>query len=593
MPRVRIPRAVPDENGGSGITVKCHPVRVGFDIGSGIVNTPSFLIGVGALLATAFFASPATAQPRPGTVQPGQIERQLERPPEPTARPGAITIPEGTQAAPPNAEGIRFALTRLTVDGVTVYKGDALQKLYAASLGTEVTLAEIYRIAERLTAKYRNDGYILSQVIVPAQAVEGGAVRLQAVEGYIADVRVEGGSAALNARARKYGSRIRASRPLTAGDLERYVLLLNDLPGVQARAVLAPGATPGAADLVLQVTQTRVRANASADTRGSRAQGRQRAFGNLALNSLLGTGSLTELRAVSTGDRELGYAAGAHDQFIGSEGTRIGVAGSYVYSKPAELAFIPLELTTRSQTITLNVSHPLIRSRARNLYARATLSAFNSTSTVFGVKDTQDRVRAVRVGLTFDTSDRLGGINIADIEFSQGLSGLGASTNGDQYLSRPTGRTDFRRTNLYAARFQSLPANFSIALGLNAQYAFTDLLAPELFSAGGEQFGRGYDFAEILNDHGGAVKVDLRYTHRVGARSAVMPYAFYDYGQVWQRTRFAGLDRSQSLASTGGGIRLNIGSHLAGFVEYAQPLTKIIGQENNRKGRVYSGLTIQ
>lgn len=555
---------------------------------------PFAFFGAALLAGVMLMPTQATAQPRPGTVQPGQVERQFERPPDPSSRPGAITIPSGGQQAPANADAIRFVLNQITLEGVTVYKGDTLQKLYAASLLKEVTLADIYRIVDTLTAKYRNDGYILSQVIVPAQAVDNGVVRLQAIEGFVGNVRIEGGSAAMNERARAYGEHIKASKPLRAGDLERYVLLLNDIPGVQARAVLAPGSVPGSADLVLQLTQRRINAGASTDSRGSRAQGRSRTFGNVALHSLLGA-SETEIRAVTTGTPELFYLNANHEQLVGSQGTRIGVSGSYVYSQPEELSFIPLELTTKSQTYSINFLHPLVRSRSTNLNVRATLSSFDSTSTVFGVEDTTDRIRAVRVGLTYDTSDRLGGINIADVEFSQGLRGLGASTNGDRFLSRSSGRSDFRKSTLYAARLQALPANFSILAGVSGQYAFTDLLAPELFSWGGEQFGRGYDFAEILNDHGAAVKVDLRYTFTTGTRrpTSFIPYGFYDRGQVWQRTAIAGIERSQSASSAGVGLRLNIGSSISSFVEYAKPLDKIIGQENNRDPRVYAGFSIQ
>ena len=146
-------------------------------------------------------------------------------------------------------------------------------------------------------------------------------------------------------------------------------------------------------------------------------------------------------------------------------------------------------------------------------------------------------------------------MNIADIEYSHGLKGLGASDNGDEYLSRPGGRSDFSKATLYAARIQSLPANWSVVVAANGQYAFTDLLAPELFSVGGEQFGRGYDASELLNDHGAALKIDLRYAHTWGGRRPVtlMPYIFGDAGRVWQRTPFAGGESQQTLSSAGGG----------------------------------------
>jgi len=550
---------------------------------------------VGSLLGLILAVSNASAQPRPpGTVQPGQIERQFERPPEPTSKAGTITIPEGTQKAPPNADGISFVLNQLTLDGVTVYRPDSLRSIYASDLGKQVTLAEIYRVVDALTARYRNDGYILSQVIVPAQSVENGSIRLQAVEGYISDVRVEGGPDALRARVRRYGEHIRASRPLTAGALERYVLLLNDLPGIQARAVLAPGSTPGSASLVLQVAERRYTAGASADNYGSKAQGRQRVFGDVDMHSLFGGASLTELRGVSTLDHELVYAAAAHDQFLGTHGGKLSATGSYVFSQPQELSIIPLNLTTKSGTGSLTYTYPLARRRSRNIYLRGSFTAFDSTSTIFDVKDTQDRIRAARLGVTYDAGDGLGGVNVVDAEFSQGIAGLGASINGDEYLSRPNGRSDFRRAAMYAARQQSLPSNWSAFIALNAQYAFTDLLAPELFSFGGELFGRGYDPSELLNDHGAALKVDLRYTHTLtGRATALIPYGFVDGGRVWQRTPLAGLDDSQSAASAGAGFRVASGTQFSSFIEFAKPLTRIVGQEGNKGARIFAGVSIQ
>ncbi len=558
------------------------------------MTSKAFAWCIASVLGLSLAGTESWAQVRPGTAQPGQVERQFERPPEPTVQGGTITIPASSQQAPANAEGIRFVLNQVTIDGGTIYKADDLRKVYAASLGKEVTLAQIYGIVDTLTARYRNDGYILSQVIVPAQAVEGGSVRLQVVEGYIADVRVDGGSAALRGRALQYANRIKGSRPLTAGALERNVLLLNDLPGVQAHAVLAPGNTPGAAQLVLQLSQKRVGVSASADSRGSKAQGRQRIFADVDLNNLLGS-SLTEVREVTTGSPELSYTALSHDQFSGSQGGKFSVAGSYVYSKPQELSFIPLDLTTKSQTVTLTYSQPLIRSRSRNLYVRASFGGFDSRSTIFGIQDTTDRLRAARLGLTLDAGDGLGGVNIVDLEYSHGIKGIGASENGSEYLSRPTGRVDFQKATIYAARMQSLPKSWSFVLAANGQYAFTDLLAPELFSVGGEQFGRGYDASELLDDHGAALKLDLRYSHSWGSTrpTTLTPYAFGDAGQVWPRTKFPGLDYTQTLVSAGFGVRLTVGRRLSGFAEFAKPLDGVVGQESSRDPRVFAGVSIQ
>ena len=547
----------------------------------------------GSVLSLAVVPFAAFAQTKPPGTQPGQVERQFQRPPEPSARPGAITIPEASQKPPQNADSVKLVLTQVTIDGVSAYRADTLRAAYANVLEKEVTLADVYRVVDTLTAKYRNDGFILSQVFVPAQTVEGGALRLQAVEGYIANVRVEGGSAAQRTRAAAYGDKIKAARPLTMATLERYVLLLNDLPGTAARAILAPSTVPGASDLIVQLSKRRVAADVSSDNRGSKAQGPARTSVDAEIYALAGTGSRTEVRAVTTFTRELSYIALAHDQYVGSEGGRIGIAGSYVYSKPQEISVVPLNLFTNSETARLSYTHPVLRRRSRNVNVRAVFSAFDSTSKIFGISDSIDRVRSLSAGLTYDSADRFDGVNVVDVAYTHGLRGLGATGNGDQLLSRAGGRADFQKATLYAQRLQLLPARWSVLIGLDAQYAFTDLLASEMFSFGGEMFGRGYDPSALLNDHGASVKVDLRYTQSWNGRVTLMPYVFGDAGRVWQRTRVPGLASFESAASAGGGARLNLGNQFSAYVEAAKPFDRIFGQDSSRDWRLYAGVTVR
>src|SRR5262249_39945250 len=145
------------------------------------------------------------------------------------------------------------------------------------------------------------------------------------------------------------------------------------------------------------------------DTRGSRAQGRQRVFGDFDLFALP-LASTLGVQAVTSGTRELNFLAASYHVLIGTHGTRVGVSGSYADSIPEDLTFVPLELYTKSRSFSIDVAHPIIRTRSRNLSVRARLDGFNGDSTVFGVEDTSERIRAARVGFTFDTSDPLGGI---------------------------------------------------------------------------------------------------------------------------------------------------------------------------------------
>jgi Hemolysin activation/secretion protein len=108
------------------------------------------LIGVVCFVCVSA-AVAAHGQTKPPGTRPGQIEKQFERPPEPSAKPGPINIPESRLTPPPNAGDVKVVLHHVTVDGVTAYRPEALRASYASILEKEVTLAEIYRVVEGLT----------------------------------------------------------------------------------------------------------------------------------------------------------------------------------------------------------------------------------------------------------------------------------------------------------------------------------------------------------------------------------------------------------------------------------------------------------
>lgn len=564
----------------------------------------SVLFGVsGALVRVcgACLATSALAQAPPGT-QPGQIERQFQAPPQPRSQAGSFQVPLPAQAPPPGSEGVKFRLRGLALEGMTVYASESWSEDYSRLLGRQVSLADLYAFANALTVRYRNDGYLLSQVIVPAQTVEDGYVRLQAVEGYIAEVRFEGaGSRASTASSespllRAYAERIRAERPLTAPTLERFLLLMNDVPGAFARALLVPSATQqGASDLVVQVTHQPLSAGISIDNRGGRALGPLRSTVDLEQRGLLGQGDRTAVRFVGAEKGEMKYLALSHDQGVGQDGTRAGLGYSRVRSRPdTGTSFIPLDLETESDTLALTVSHPLQRSRNHNLALRGALTGHDGTTLLFNTRDTEDRLRAVRLGLTFDLADTARGVNIVDVELSQGFEGAGSSRAGDPFLSRANGKPAFSKLGLYAARLQSLWPAWSLLAAFSGQVAFNDLLSPELYSFGGEQFGRGYDPSELVGDHGAALKLELRYTFATEGALALgaTAYGFYDAGVVQQRSP-GGLDARQSATSAGLGVRFEAGRLLSGYLEVAKPLTRVVAAEGHRDPRTYGGLSLR
>src|SRR5690606_20332695 len=121
--------------------------------------------------------------------------------------------------------------------------------------GLEVTLADVFELVNGITRRYAEAGYALSIAVLPAQRIEGGVVTIAVVEGFIDEIHFTGDALVdehgVDSRyIRGYAERLRASRPLRTADLERYLLLINDLPGVTARATLRASSTvPGASTM--------------------------------------------------------------------------------------------------------------------------------------------------------------------------------------------------------------------------------------------------------------------------------------------------------------------------------------------------------
>jgi hemolysin activation/secretion protein len=551
------------------------------------------------MLALSFVATTASAQVViPPGLEPGQIQRGLHELRLPERSSLQVLPPTPEQVAPANAADLKFVLHGVRIEGVTVYEPSELTKAF--TLGQEISVAQVFKIANELTARYRRDGYVLSQVLVPAQDVTAGQVKLLAVEGYVDAIQLRGNVAAGDKLLARYGAALKDTRPLTSAALERYLLLINDLARVRGRGTLVPSAhTQGAADLIVDVARDYTTVAFASNNRSSRSLGTKRANIDFGSYGLIGEWDHVGVHAGSSLDDKLNYVGLDYGSAIGAHGLQWDLSATGVRARPGRAANLETaDLETQSIATQLEVRAPLLRSRAQNLYLRAALTSFDGQSEFASADLSNDKIRAVHLGATFDLADGARGINTIDLEVAQGLDALGARKEGTATspLSRAGGRTDFTKATLYLARLQSLGSawggSWSALTAVSAQHAFTTLLAPELFAFGGDTFGRGYDASELAGDSGEAFKFELRY-------AGVMPefgltgysvYGFYDVGRV-RRLEPVNETSSEHASAAGLGLRMT-GQRWQGLVEYAIPLDHDVAAEGNRDARFFFGVQV-
>ena len=548
-----------------------------------------------------FIASVAGAQVViPPGLEPGQIQRGLKEmhAPERSALRAMPAAP--VQVAPPDTATMRFVLREIVVQDATVYPPTELAATFARSVGQEISVAQVFAFANELTARYRRDGYVLSQVLVPTQDVAAGRVKLIAVEGYIDAIQLRGTVAADDKLLTAYGAALKRSRPLTANALERYLLLINDLANVSGRGTLVPSErTQGAADLVVDVTRDYTSVTLASNNRSGRSLGPQRMDFDFGSYGLLSEWDYLGLHAGSSLDDKLTFVGLAYGSALGARGLQWGSGATAVRSRPGRAANLDTtDLETESLAGQIDLRMPLLRSRSQNLSLRTALTTFDGQSEFSSADLSHDSIRALRFGASYDFADGANGITSIDLDLSQGLDALGARMEGtaESPLSRAGGRADFTKANIYLARLQSLGSSWggswSALAAVSAQHAFDTLLAPELFAFGGETFGRGYDPSEIAGDSGEAFKFELRFTGYAPAVGVdgYSIYSFYDAGRV-RRREPVNEAATEHASAAGIGLRLSA-RRWQGLVEYAIPLDHDVAAEGNRDARFYFGIQV-
>ena len=409
----------------------------------------------------------------PSSTQPGQVQQRLQIEPE---RPEIntqpiIVMPEEVHKPTPTAAGVSFTLRKIDLEDLGVFKEEELRSTYVEYLGKKVSFTTLNEIASRITLRYRDAGYILSRAVLPPQQIteKDGIVKIRIVEGYINKVIIEG-DASKSRLLQEYADKIRSAKPLNEKTLERYLLLIQDLPGVSVRSTFRPAeGAPGASDVIITISEKHADGNVSLDNRGTRYMGPVEAGATADANNILGLYDRTQFHGVETAEaNELRYGQIAHTEQLDSEGTTLTLSAAYTRTHPA-YTLAELDMEGSDELYSVNVSHPFIRSRQSNLYGNIQFDVHDTTMSALETTLYNDHLRVFRAGGSYDFSDALSAINRIQGTISQGLSW---DIGGNTPLSRDGGQTDFVKANMQVSREQPLPVlpNVSIYIAAPGRY---------------------------------------------------------------------------------------------------------------------------
>ncbi len=541
----------------------------------------------------------ALAQSVPSSAEPSRAGGQIapQQAPGLTEFKGSITAQGSAAQAPAGADKVTLTLKEIVIEGASVYDDAALSAVYQDKVGTKITLADVYDIAAQLTAKYRNEGYILTQVVIPPQTIDGGTVRMRVVEGFVDKVSVEGGMGVDTAFLQGYAKKINASKPLNSKTLERYILLINDLPGMSARAVLSPSPNVvGASDVTIFVERKAYDAFFQIDNRGSRFLGPLQVNAGGRLNNMFGLYEGLSFQFVTAPDgwpdRELDFGSVAWSQPINHEGTRVSVGYSITSTEPG-YSLTPFDIEGLARSANIEVMHPFIRTRQQNLYGTLRFNYIDTErNDNLGLGKTEDRLRVLRLAGTYQFTDGFLGLNTVNAELSKGIDILNMKEKDSLNPTRERGEPEFFKATMEISRIQRVTNMIELFGSVQGQKSAHKLLASEEFGVGGINYGSAYNNSEITGEDGVAGRLELRLNNPVRVPvNFSQVYGFYDIGKVWDNDSTVVKDRQRSIASAGLGLRVNVNDNLAGTFEAAMPLTRTVETEGDKDLRLFGSLT--
>jgi hemolysin activation/secretion protein len=518
-----------------------------------------------AVISIFGLSSPATAQDPLDRVQPeGHVPAEGETP-EKAAPPPIEVQAQATETRP---SGEEILVGAVTLKGLIALQPADFADLITPRLGQVLDDAGLRALAGAIAERARSRGFPFATAWIEPQRLASGVLTVRVDEGRVDEVRLSGPDLPA---VRAALAPLIDGAPVRLADVERRLLIAGDIDGVRIRNSRYVREKDRGV-LNFEFTKDALAGKVALSNEGTKPLGRAQLRVEADINGLLSDDDSLVLTYTGTPlePKELNFGYARYAKRISANGTELTLTGSYSQAQPG--AYLSdLDLRSRSWYVAAGLLQPLWRRRSASLWFEGELGLRDLHQWERGVLVRADRLAVLRATL-YGYADVAGGRLRGSMTVSQGLGILGATQSGDPLASRFDADGTFTSLYAWSDWTKSLTGPLSLRLAAQGQVASEPLLITEETSLGGTAFLRGYDWSERTGDEGIAGSAELRYDWKepFNLFPKAQLYGFIDGGEV---SNFGSDFGSGSLASTGGGVRADLGNSLGASVEVAVPLT--------------------
>lgn len=558
------------------------------------------------LLSITNLAKAQNAPPLPSQLEPENILPSLSPQPEPvepeTLPPLEEILPELEKTTPEDSVDVfedvpnTVFVERFEIVGSTVFTPEELAKILEPYSMRTISFSELLAAQQAIERLYIENGYITSGTFLPPQKLQDGIVIIEVVEGTVEAINITG-LQRLNSGYVRSRLKIGTKSPLNQDKLLNALQLLQLDPLIEnLTAELTAGTKPGTSilEIGLQEADT-FDLILSFDNYRSPNVGTNRRQVQLSDRNLLGFGDRFNVAYINTDGSntvsDLSYTIPLNP-YNGTFSFR------FDYGDGEIIQFSVIESESTNYQFTYR--QPLLQKPTEDLAIGITFSRNDSKITIGGrpeqisrgaETDGETHISALRFFQEYTIRDAKQVFALFS-QFSLGIDAFDATTNdGD------TPDSQFFAWRGQAQYLRLLTPDITLLIRSDLQVSDSSLVVTEQFSVGGVFSVRGYPQNAALRDNGWFNSAEIRATIlRIPEwETSLQLTPFLDFGTVWNTDSFdSDFDTTNTLVSTGIGLRLQVSDYFAARLDWGIPLIDLeIDGDSLQENGVYFSLELQ
>ncbi|MEL7075495.1 MAG: ShlB/FhaC/HecB family hemolysin secretion/activation protein [Cyanobacteria bacterium J06582_2] len=480
---------------------------------------------------------------------------------------------------------VEFAVKEFQLEGNTVLGEQELELIFREYRDRQISFADLLELETELTKLYTAKGYVNSGVVVPIQDIEGGVVKLQAVEGRVDEINVEVDGRLADNYVRKRLAR-GAGEPLNIGELQEALQLLQLNPLIEnINAELSVGSSRDRWTLDVAVNQSNaIKPVVFANNSRTPSVGSFQRGAELSHNNFTGYGDRLSFVYKNT-DGSNDYDTSYRLPINALDGT-VGFRYRLVDSDIIEGNFEDIDIESRTDELELTLRQPILQradgDSTQEFALGLEFSRQTNEVTLENVpfpdlspgadEDGETKISALRFFQDWTRRTRRDVFAVRS-QLSAGLDLFDATINEDAPADAEF--VAWRGQVQWLRQLQE-SSNINLLVRSDIQLSSDDLVPLERFSLGGIDSVRGYRQDALLGDSGAFISAEVRipFYRWSENQSSLSVVPFTDFGTTWSNSD-ARSQEEDTVVSLGVGLRLDILETLNARLDYGIPLVDV------------------